>query len=113
VKEVHTDKYWENVSGKQKALLYNPGNILKREAIFSYIIRYDSQKLRILDVGGGVGDIALDFFQRGFKSDYIVHDIARNALREAKTTLQYFPCEFIQADAQKLKNFLLNPKYSI
>jgi ubiquinone/menaquinone biosynthesis C-methylase UbiE len=97
-------KKWASLSGKQKAMLYNPGNMLKREAILGYIFHYSqpTETTRILDVGGGLGDLGLEFFKRGQRGYFIVLDISMAALLEAKTTLQYFTCGFIQAGAQKL-----------
>lgn len=105
----NTSKYWTKwatLSGKQKALLYNPGNMLKRKAILNYIL-HKSQYIetpRILDVGGGLGDLAFEFYQTSPKNqgEFLILDIDSNALVEAKSTLQYFTCEFLQADAQKL-----------
>lgn len=107
--KMNVSNYWkgehQHLLRKQKALLSNPGNILKRKAILSYVSQYvalSSKTLKILDVGGGLGDLAFEFFQKRYKGDFVILDIARMPLRVGKKTLQHFKSEFIQADAQKL-----------
>jgi ubiquinone/menaquinone biosynthesis C-methylase UbiE len=99
------EKRWKSLSGKQKAMLYNPGNMLKREAILRLILKGKyTQARRILDVGGGLGDMALTFFHNFHKTMsgfYIILDISKNALKEAKK-IQYFTCDFVQSDAKAL-----------
>lgn len=97
---------WASLAGKQKVMLYNPGNMLKRRAILNYI-RHDSLYInkripRILDVGGGLGDLPLEFYQENLQGEFLILDVDGNVLQEAKTTLQYFGCGFLQGDAQKL-----------
>jgi 2-polyprenyl-3-methyl-5-hydroxy-6-metoxy-1,4-benzoquinol methylase len=99
---------WITLKGKQRALFYNPGNALKRKYMLSYIINYIARNKRrekrtlILDVGSGVGDLALEFFLKGMYAEYILLDIDRDAILESKYALKNFNTKFILADAQNL-----------
>jgi hypothetical protein len=77
-KKTYNDGYWKaclkwvTLRGKQRALFYNPGNALKRKYILNFIndCLQNCAKSRaeeaflILDVGSGLGDMALDFFSK-------------------------------------------------
>jgi len=99
---------WATLKGKQKALFYNPGNALKRKYILKCLMDYMSKRssrnnmLKLLDVGSGVGDLALDFFLEGGCANYILLDVDKRALEEARATLKFFNVELILADAQNL-----------
>ena len=42
----------------------------------------------ILDVGSGLGDIALDFFSKGIRAEYVLLDMDKDALLESKNPFQ-------------------------
>lgn len=83
--------------------LYDPGNRLKRRNIRHMLPRITNKK--ILDVGGGSGDIRYDFINRGADDNqYVSLDISRNTLLLSKQLSDNISHLFIgvQGDGQNL-----------
>lgn len=97
---------WTNFSGKQKALLFNPGNRIRRRYMLNLLKNHTPrQPSLILDLGAGLGDFACEFFMQKHTYDhiyYILCDIEKDAMVEASKSLKGFSCDFVLADAQNL-----------
>ena len=89
----------------RKATEYDPDVSFRSKEIMSHIINLDKNNLgtlEILDVGGGLGGIALKIFERHIPSRITLLDSDHNAIKESRESLHSFPCHFVESDALQL-----------